>query len=230
MEKLPFFIRELFLMRLRTDGKWHNATEVKYMNDGTLFYWFMWIGWVITTFIMGKNQTRNAIIFIILPGIILSGYYIPIPLGSINTAFAYFLCIGLVHVIRNTDELLYYLSVSFIISVTYVVLQIFALYDPAKIPIEKKYMLIIILAVVLFLISKRHTDFFFIPLTGIFIGDSLYQLVIYRLTGQLEIGSMFVLDLLASTTMILFCMVILVDMFKKLWRVSYKKVNPAKQI
>jgi hypothetical protein len=200
------------------------------MNDGILFYWFMWIIWVVTTFLFEKNQFRNTVIFILLPGIILSSYDISFSLGTINAAFAYFLIIGLVHVIRSTGELLYYLAVSFIIAVSYVMLQVFALYDPAKLFIDKKYLLIIFLAAMLFLILKRNIDLFYVPLIGIFIGDSLYQLLILRLTGYLEIGSMFVLDLLASTTMILFCMVILVDMFKKLRRVSYKKVNPAKPI
>jgi hypothetical protein len=200
------------------------------MNDGILFYWFMWIIWVVTTFLFEKNQFRNTVIFILLPGIILSSYDISFSLGTINAAFAYFLIIGLVHVIRSTGELLYYLAVSFIIAVSYVMVQVFALYDPAKLFIDKKYLLIIFLAAMLFLILKRNIDLFYVPLIGIFIGDSLYQLLILRLTGYLEIGSMFVLDLLASTTMILFCMVILVDMFKKLRRVSYKKVNPAKPI
>lgn len=200
------------------------------MNDGIFFYWFMWMGWVVTTFLIKKNPYRNAVIFILLPGIIMSGYNIPFTLGTVNAAFGYFFIIGLVHVIRSTGELFYYLSVSFIIAVSFVILQIFALYDPAKLFIDKKYLLIIFLAAVLFLISKRNIDLFYIPLIGLFIGDSLYQLLIFRLTGSLEIGSFFVLDLLASTTMILFCMVILVDMFKKLRRVSYKKVNPAKPI
>lgn len=200
------------------------------MNDGILFYWFMWIGWVITTFLLERNQIRTAVIFILLPGIILSGYTISFSFGTVNAAFAYFLCIGFVHVIRFSGELLYYLTATFVMAVCYCILQIFALYDPAKLLIDKKYLLIIVLAAVLFLISKKNVDLFFIPLIGIFIGDSLYQLLIFRLTGFLEIGSMFVLDLLASTTMILFCMVILVDMFKKLRRVSYKNVNPVKQI
>ena len=200
------------------------------MNDGILFYWFMWIGWVVTTFLIEKNPFRNAVVFILLPGIIISGYHIPFSLGTVNAAFAFFFIIGLGYVIRNTGELFYYLAVSFIIAVSYVILQIFALYDPAKLLIDKKYLLIIFLAAVMFLISKKNNDLFYIPLIGIFIGDSLYQLLIFRLTGYLEIGSVFVLDLLASTTMILFCMVILVDMFKKLRRVSYKKVNPAKPI
>ncbi len=221
-----FFIAK----RLRACGKWHNATEVKFMNDGILFYWFMWIGWVVTTFLIEKSPFRNAVIFILLPGIIISGYHIHFSLGIVNAAFAFFLMIGLVHVIRNTGDLLYYLAVSFIIAVSYVTLQIFALYDPAKLFIDKKYLLILFLTAVMFLISKRKIDLFYIPSIGIFIGDSLYQLLIFRLTGYLEIGSLFVLDLLASTTMILFCMVILVDMFKKIRRVSYKKVNPAKQI
>ncbi|MCM3718948.1 YphA family membrane protein [Fictibacillus phosphorivorans] len=198
------------------------------MNDGILFYWFMWMGWVLATFLFQKKQSRNVIAFILLTGIILADYNISFSLGTVNAAIAFLFLIGIVHVIRNTSELLYYLTVSFIIAVSYVFLQIFALYDPAKLFIDKKYLLILTLAAVTFLITKRNKDYFYLLLIGLFIGDLLYQLMIFRLTGNLEIGSMSVLDLLASSTMIQFCMVLLIDVFKKLKRVSYKKVNPAK--
>jgi hypothetical protein len=200
------------------------------MNDGILFYWFMWMGWTAATFLFEKNQKRNVIVFILLPGIILSGYFIPFSNGSVNAALIYFLCTGLVYVISNSKNLFYYLIVSLIIATSYVTLHVFALYDPAKLFIEKKYLFIIVLAAITFLLCKRTNDLFFLPLIGFFIGETLFQLLIYRLSGQIEIGSMFVLDLLASTTMMMFCMVILTDMFKKFKRVPYKKVNPAKQI
>ncbi|MBY6035678.1 hypothetical protein KUV80_03400 [Fictibacillus nanhaiensis] len=200
------------------------------MNDGTLFYWFMWMGWVFITFLMPRSGKRNGLGITFLLGIMLSGYSISFSIGSVNMAFLFFLCIGFFYVVQHSIQLLYYLSACFIVATSYVAIELFALYDPVKFIIEKKYLFIVVLVVILMLLSKRKNDLFFVPLIGLFIGDALYQILIYRLNGYLEIGSMYVLDLLVSSSMILLFMVVLVDMFKKIRRLTFKKVNSAKQI
>lgn len=200
------------------------------MNDGTLYYWFMWMGWVITTFLIEKGRTRDMMVLVLLTGIILSGLSVPFQLGSVNTAFLFFLCVGLAYVIVQSNQLLYYVTSCFILATAYVSLELFALYDPVKLIFNKKYMIIFILTAMLIVLSKTKKDQFFIPLIGLFIGDTLHQLIIYRLIGKIGIGSMYVMDILASTTMMLIFMVVLVDMFKKLRRAAFKKVQPAKQI
>lgn len=200
------------------------------MNDGTFFYWFMWMGWVIATFLIKKGSVRNQSVFITLTGIILSDTIIPFSLGNINAAFLFFLCIGLIYLIRHTDQLLYYVTGSFIVATGYVSLELFALYDPVKLFFDKKYMIIIILTSLLILLTKTSRDLFYLPIIGLFIGDTVYQLLIYKLSGTIEIGSLYVMDLLVSTSMMLLFMVVLVDMFKKIRRTAFKKVISAKQI
>jgi hypothetical protein len=190
----------------------------------------MWMGWVIATFLMEKGKRRNWIVLILLPAIIGSGFSIPFSHGYINVAFIYFVCIGFIHIVRNSKDLLYYLLSSFLTATIYIALQLFALYDPVKLIIDKKFMLIIVISTVLILICKTQIDLFCIPLISIFIGDTVYQFLIYKLNGFVEIGSLYVLDLLASTSIILLFMVVLVDMFKKMRRITFKKHNSVKQI
>ncbi|KZE66261.1 hypothetical protein AWM68_07785 [Fictibacillus phosphorivorans] len=200
------------------------------MNDGTIFYWFMWMGWVITTFLIKRSSVRNYSVLILLTGITLSDTFIAFSLGNINAAFLFFLCIGLVYLIKHTEQLFFYVTKSFIAATCYVSLELFALYDPVKLLFDKKYMIVIILASLLVLLTKTYKELFFLPIIGLFIGDTVFQFLIYRLSAKIEIGSLYVMDLLASTSMILLFMVVLVDMFKNLKRTPNNKVTSAKQI
>ncbi|MDM5316091.1 hypothetical protein QUF49_08815 [Fictibacillus sp. b24] len=200
------------------------------MNDGTLFYWFMWMGWIIATFLIKKGSVRNHSVFITLTGITLSDTFIPFSLGKINATFLFFLCIGLIYLIKHTDQLFFYVTSCFIVATAYVSLELFALYDPVKLFFEKKYMIIIVLASLLILLTKTYRDLFYIPIIGLFIGDTVFQFLIYKLSATIEIGSLYVMDLLVSTSMMLLFMVVLVDMFKKLRRTAFNKVTSAKQI
>ncbi|MDR7072557.1 YphA family membrane protein [Fictibacillus barbaricus] len=200
------------------------------MNEGVLFYWIMWMGWVFSTFLMKRNPFRSKLAFLFLFGIILSGHSISFPLGKINAAFILFLGIGFVYAVKNQDHLIHHLVSSFIVATAYVSLQLFALYDPVKLIVDKKYLLIIVLMMVLLIISKRNYDILFIYFIGLFIGDSLFQLLIYRLQGYVDIGSDYVMDLLAITSFILIISLSSAEVLKKMRKASYKKSSSAKQI
>jgi hypothetical protein len=200
------------------------------VNDGMLFYWFMWMGWVYTTFIMKKDGERTRKGFFLLSCICLSSLTIPFSTGTINAASLLFAAAGFIYLGRTKGRLLYYITVCFIAATAYVSVELFSLYDPVKILIDKKYLLGVILLIVLICLSKKSEDVIFLHMIGLFLGDVLYQLVIYRLQGYVEIGSLYMLDLFALTSMILIFMVKLVDMFKKMKNSSIKKINHLKQI
>ncbi|WNB93709.1 hypothetical protein [Bacillus sp. NEB1478] len=200
------------------------------MNEGVLFYWIMWMGWAFSTFLMKKSPFRSKLSFFILLGIILSGHSVSFSLGKINAAFLFILCMGFVYAIRNHKRLSNYLISSFVVATSYVTLQLFALYDPVKLIVNKKYLLIFILIIVLLLISKRNNDTLFIFFIGLFIGDFLYQMLIYQLQGFVDIGSDYVLDLLVLNSSVLITILSSLDMLKKMKSPAYKKTGSAKQI
>lgn len=200
------------------------------MNDGILFYWFMWMSWVVSTFLMRKGKIRNQCVLITLFGMILSGIDLYFSVGSMNAAFAFFLLIGLIHVIRCSHQLFFFVTSSFIVATAYVSIELFALYDPVKLFLNKKIMLLLFLTLLTITLARNKKDLFSLMAIGLFIGDAAYQFIILRLVGKVEIGSLYVLDLFASTSMMLLFMVVLVDMFKKIRRTTLKRVTSAKQI
>lgn len=200
------------------------------MNDGILFYWFMWMSWVVSAFLMRKGKSRNQCVLITLFGIILSGINLHFSVGSMNAAFTFFLLIGLIHVIRYSHQLFFFVTSSFIVATAYVSIELFALYDPAKLFLNKKIILLIFLTLLTITLARSKKDLFSLFAIGLFIGDAAYQFIILRLAGKVEIGSLYVLDLFASTSTVLFFMVVLVDMFKKIRRTTLKRVTSAKQI
>ncbi|WP_137789034.1 hypothetical protein [Bacillus sp. E(2018)] len=200
------------------------------MNDGILFYWFMWMGWVVSTFLIRKGKIRNQFVFITLFGIILSSVNFQFSIGSMNAACAFFLLIGFIHVIRFSHQLFFFVTSSFIVATAYVSIELFALYDPAKLFLSKKVMIFVFLTLLAITLARSKKDLFSLVAIGLFIGDAAYQFIILRLVGKVEIGSLYVLDLFASTSMMLLFMVVLVDMFKKIRRTAFKRVTSAKQI
>ncbi|MET3727991.1 hypothetical protein ABID52_001572 [Fictibacillus halophilus] len=200
------------------------------MNDGILFYWFMWMGWIVTTFLIPKGKLRNQCVFITLFGIILSSINIHFSIGSLNAAFVFFLLIGFIRVINNSHQLFFFVTSSFIVATAYVSVELFALYDPAKLFVNKKVMILVLLTSLVITLAGSKKDHFSLIAIGLFIGDAAYQFIILRLAGKVEIGSLYVMDLFASTSMMLLFMVVLVDMFKKIRRTAFKRVTSAKQI
>ncbi|MBH0166583.1 hypothetical protein IHV12_16815 [Fictibacillus sp. 7GRE50] len=200
------------------------------MNDGILFYWFMWMGWIVSTFLMKKGQLRNQCVFMTLLGIILSGVNIHLSIGSMNAAFVFFLLMAFVHVIKNSHQIFFFVTSSFIVATAFVSIELFALYDPAKLFVNKELMILIFLTLLVITLARSKKDHFSLIAIGLFIGDAAYQFIILRLVGKVEIGSLYVMDLFASTSMMLLFMVVLVDMFKKIRRTAFKRVTSAKQI
>jgi hypothetical protein len=198
------------------------------LNDGIFFYWVMWSGWIYTTFLMKKDSKRGYIAFLILVGIILSMYVIPFSLGTVNASLLLFAVLGVVYLARKNKRTLYDLTVCFAAATTYFSIQIFSLYDPAKLFIDKRYIIAFFFSFVLLSLAKRREDLLFLFLIAFFLGDLLYQLTISSLQGFVEVGSMLTLDLFALTSMILIFMVKWVDMFKKVKNSSFKKNNHAK--
>ncbi|MBN3555932.1 hypothetical protein JYA63_16760 [Fictibacillus nanhaiensis] len=200
------------------------------MNDGILFYWFMWMGWIVSTFLMKKGQFRNQCVFMMLIGIILSGVNIKLSIGIMNAACVFFLLMGFIHVIKNSHQLFFFVTSSFIVATSYVSIELFALYDPVKLFVNKKIMILVILTILAITLARSKKDLFSLIAIGLFIGDVAYQFIILRLVGRIEIGSLYVMDLFAATSMMLLFMVVLVDMFKKIRRTTLKRVTSAKQI
>jgi hypothetical protein len=200
------------------------------MNEGILFYWLAWICWLVVTFFMKKGASRTTIGLLLLVGIILSGHSISFTFGTVNAAFILCLLIGFIQAARNHQYLSHHLIGSFSVAITYVSMQLFALYDPVKLIVDKKYILMVVLLIELFLFIQKQNTIIPVYFIGMVIGDILFQLLIYRLQGYIEVGSNYVLDLFASTLFIIFTVNSAMETLRKMKKVSYKKSSTAKQI
>jgi hypothetical protein len=137
---------------------------------------------------------------------------------------------GFYQAVKNHKYLYRYLIGSFTVAISYVSIKLFSLYDPVKLFIDKQYLLLLILLIVILVVSKSLDEVLPVYFIGTFIGDTLYQLLIYRLQGFIEIGSKEVLDLVATSSAIVLIIFSSIDILKKMKRINYKKVTSAKQI
>ncbi|MEC1716751.1 YphA family membrane protein [Schinkia azotoformans] len=166
--------------------------------EGIYFYWFSWIGWVITTFFMKKGKVRTTLSFFILFMIIggdityhLTGY-------SIHAPFILLFFFSLVFIAKTKGFMqLYYLICSLIISIGYVCFHLFELFDPVWLIFDRKWMLSFVILYLILMLVKDPNHRLAVALMGICNGELLYSMILTKFFGGIEIGNFVFLDALA---------------------------------
>ena len=146
--------------------------------EGVLFYWLFWMAWVVVTFIFRKNQLRTLLSFGLLLCIALSNSYLSFSNIKVNAGFLILLLLSSVSLkCRSLTSTLYHVLAIMTISLSYVLLHIYILFDPAILLIIHPWMLIIpILFVVHFLVRGVRMRIV-TSILGVCLGECLLTLV-----------------------------------------------------
>lgn len=173
--------------------------------EGALFYWFSWLGWVWSTFLMSKqNEYRLNIAIGLLLLIITSPYKLEI-LGIEVYLTAIVLMIFLLIAtakLRNRTFFIVFVT-SFIIMIGYVSFLLFELFDPVWVIFDRKWMIAfggILMASVLQ--SERRLQVLTLGF-GLLQGDILFSFIMKRLTFPYQVASPAFLDIVSLAAMIL---------------------------
>lgn len=165
------------------------------MMEGIYFYWFLWIGWVYSTFIMAKSNLRTAISFVILLLIITGNYTLQLADYSVRVNFLLLFFISLILMSKSKGfVLLYHFLCSFIISIGFVVFHLFELFDPVWLIIDQKWMLGIILLYLVLMLVKGLYYRISIGIISICNGEILYSFIMNKFSFPVEVGDFSFLD------------------------------------
>ncbi|WP_257347723.1 YphA family membrane protein [Pseudalkalibacillus decolorationis] len=170
--------------------------------DGSYFYWFLWIGWVITTFIMKKSAERFWLSLLLLLVIILSTTTLHIEAHAMNAAFLLvglisYLFIGKYKILTIGTSIFF----SFLVSFVYIGIHLLIIYDPIWILIDRVYLISIPIAALVLTISKPLDLRLSIVLSGVFHGELGYSIFMNGFAPGYIIGSIDVLDIIAISCM-----------------------------
>lgn len=107
------------------------------------------------------------------------------------------ICYGYIARRETLLNKLYILLTSLIICTSYVTFQLFKLYDPVWLIFEERLMLSGIIIYLILMLHKSQKNRFLTLIIGSAHGEFLYKLITAKLDFYIEIGSHFLLDIMA---------------------------------
>ncbi|WP_078546053.1 YphA family membrane protein [Litchfieldia alkalitelluris] len=173
--------------------------------EGLYFYWIAWIAWTYATFILEKNRLRILFSAFILIVIILSPYQFVFSTFNVNAVHLLILAISFILIAKKTMiQKVYLLICSLTITIAYVSFQLFELFDPIWLFLDRKWMLAFVLVYLSLMLAKGRKSKVMSLLIGSCQGELLYGFVINKFRFNYEIGSLVFLDVLSISLLIVF--------------------------
>jgi hypothetical protein len=186
---------------LTDNGRWNGGEAM----DGIYFYWFAWIGWVFCTFILPKSKIRTAMAFFCILILFLSNSNLSIAGLEVKASYFIVLLYSYFFLGRLTfKSFWYYLIISFVITLSYVTFYIYALFDPAWLILDWKWMLAAIIFLLSFFLVSDPLYRIVTLVVGMCHGDVVYKLLIQNLNPDMKIGSFPFLDVVSICVMVAF--------------------------
>jgi hypothetical protein len=173
--------------------------------EGVLFYWFAWMGWIWTTFLLNKNnenRVRFSIWLLVL--IIFSPYRMTIMGIEVYLAAFILLSLFVVSTAYLTSRVFLSVFISvFIVMLGYVSFLLFELFDPVWVLFDRKWM-IAVGGVLLSSVLQSTIRLRVISLvTGMLLGDFLFAVLLKKLSFSYLVAAPAFMDILSIIIMLI---------------------------
>lgn len=171
------------------------------LMDGNLFYFFIWIVWVIVTFILGKNNPiRTPLAIGSMLVIILSPYSfqwngVQISILLIVVLFSLFLYLTK----WKFKQLIYLFLASYIVMVLYASVLLISMLDPIILLIDRTFLVIFFLFISALLLHQNIIKQLLLVSFGSINGEIVCGYILNQYEMKYTIGSMEFLDISIGT-------------------------------
>lgn len=164
--------------------------------EGIIFYWFMWIAWVYTTFIMEKNHHRDKLSVLILSIIFSSKAAMTIDHYQLSFPFLLMLIYSYYLTVKqkNTNIILFYFS-STTITFAYAGIMLFSIYDPVWFIIDYRLIVSLIVSIIAIFLGKSNVQRYALFIMSTCHGELLYWMVMSKFHNGISIGNPAFLDI-----------------------------------
>jgi hypothetical protein len=167
--------------------------------EGAFFYWFLWMGWIITTFLVRKNDpNRFRLSAFFLLAIVFSEINVPFLGFTLNGTFIFLYVMGFVYLANTFNEKWMYLWItSLIVTLSYNGYLFLQLVDPVWMIFHPQWMLAaFIFALTMIVYSDCTKSRMLSGLLGMMQGEVMFQLLLAKWGFSSQIGTHYVLDMI----------------------------------
>ncbi len=194
--------------------------------EGSYFYFVAWIGWIVTTFLLKKDEIRwkgSAVIlmFIICSQLTVSIASFTVSINALILGVISFLGITLYTIWKK----IYALLSALIIAMLYTSFHLLEVYDPIWIVMDRTFMLSGALVYASILLQRDRLLRLCSLYAGALQGEILVTFIFRRLHFPYEFGSLTFFDIIAVSTLLVMMMLYLVKMsaYRGLFRKKHVK-------
>lgn len=173
--------------------------------EGLFFYWFAWIGWIWTTFLMSKDHfLRFRLSIWLLIMMVLSPYQFLIQGFEIHLSAVVLMVFFIVHTYKLRYMVFGSVCLSaFIIMIGYVSFLLFELYDPVWVIFDRKWMIAFGAMVLSSVLQENIYYRVYALISGMVLGELLYAVLLRNLSFHYPVSSLAFLDLIALMLMLI---------------------------
>lgn len=167
--------------------------------EGAVFYWTFWIYWVYLTFFLQKNHPyRLKLAVMVLLVIIFSTSHFIIGPFDIFVSGLLLLLFSYTILSQEKRGTIYYLCIcSLIISIAYVTIQLFEIFDPIWMILNREWMLGILIGYLSLLLQKTLKGRLLIVVCGLVQGEFMYAYTLQSIHMPYQVGALTFLDVCA---------------------------------
>ncbi|MGD6815741.1 YphA family membrane protein [Metabacillus sp. 113a] len=162
--------------------------------EGIYFYWIAWCLWIGVTFIMQKSNRRTFLSYFLLLLIIWAGFAVKLPIGELSPAYLMLLLAGFGMAAHYRMNGLKLMLCSMGLGAGYAGLKLMQLYDPVWFTISPAGILLIVCFCAAGVLGKLVFEKLPVFLIGCCTGELLYEIIIYPISGSVQIGQPAFLD------------------------------------
>lgn len=173
--------------------------------DGIYFYWFMWITWIVTTFLMKKDKIRIKLTIFILVSIVISGFYIVVGDFNIRVSLLLFLLLGYYLAIKQTKrKSIAFYVMTLTLTFAYSGILLFRIYDPVWFLFDYRMIVSIVVSVLAIYLGKQPVQRYALYIISVCHGEFLYWFILGEFHDGLTIGTAACLDMLVIGCVIIY--------------------------
>lgn len=174
--------------------------------EGLFFYWLTWMGWIVTTFFMDKNNPERLKVTIWLLLLILAApYNKAIFTMEINLSALIIVALLLIETRgKKLGEFLNLFTSSFIIMLAYTSFLLYELLDPVWVLIDRRILLTGTIVYLVLLLQRKGYNRALVLISGTLQGEVLYALVMEKQGFSYLVSSLRFLDILVISVGTLF--------------------------
>ena len=171
--------------------------------EGIFFFWFAWIGWVWTVFMMDRSTLRTRLSVYLLMLMIASPYELPAGRFSINASALILICGYIIETSHlKKREFLHVFTASFIVMLGYMSFLLFELFDPVWLIFDRQWLIPLCVFTLAALIEKEPLRIYASIAGGMLQGEFVFSFVIDRISSSYTVASYHFLDVLSGAILL----------------------------